>query len=83
LIFKPRKLKNFPCQTLTFSSKIVIKINIFMHLLSLGKEQHWTMRSVERIFFVHTSSVYFCHFIYWLLKCEKIFISYAFILLCL
>jgi hypothetical protein len=55
----------------------MIQINLYMHFLTLDEEQHSTMRNVQRILFVYMCSVYFCNFIYWLLKCEKIFVSYT------
>jgi len=53
------------------STKIMIKISLYMQFLTLEKEQHSTKRNVQRILFVYTSSVYFRSFIYWLLKRVK------------
>ena len=39
-----------------------------MHFLTMDKEQHSTMRNVQRIFFVYTSSLYFSNFIYRVVK---------------
>ena len=55
----------------------MIQINLYMHFLTLDEEQHSTMKNVPRIIFVYVSSVYFCNFIYWILKCATIFVNYT------
>jgi hypothetical protein len=71
------EILNFPCERVKISTKRMIKIKIYRHFLTLGKEQHSTFGNLQEILFVYTSSVYFLDFIYWVLKCATIFVNYT------
>ena len=55
---KPKYL-NFHCETVKTGREIMIKINLYMHSLTLDEKQHLTMRNVARKLFMYASSAYF------------------------
>jgi len=47
-----QEILNFPCNKVKIGIKIMIQINLYMHFLTIDKEQHSEMKNVQRIFFV-------------------------------
>jgi len=58
-------------------TKINIQIKLFIHFLTMDKEQHSAMRNLTRIFFVYTSYVYLRNFNSWIPKSATIFVNYS------